>query len=244
MADDSPLACFQVALKEYLNSPNFSDVTIRCEGEDFKAHRLVLCAQSKWFFKACNGDWKEATERVIDLPDDKLPVVEAMLDFFYRFDYQATSSPMIFNAKVYSIADKYDIPTLKSHALGKFRKSVETCWGMDDFPLAIREVYSSTLDNDRGLRDLVVKAACEHADALSKEPEFRTALEEASSFAADVVLSMAKGRPKQTTPRTNTYDCPNCGNSWQAILPSGISCYCPNCGNSRSNWDSYITARA
>lgn len=51
---------------------------------------------------------------------------------------------MIFNARVYGIADKYDVPALKSQAKEKFEKVVETCWDMDDFPHAIAEVYSST----------------------------------------------------------------------------------------------------
>ena len=154
---------------------------------------------------------QEAAEGVIELPDDDLPVVEAMLNFLYHFDYQASISPMIFNAKVYSIADKYDIPTLKSQAVEKSRKSVETCWSMDDFPHAIREIYSSTPGNDRGLRDLVVKIACEHMETLSKQPDFRILLEEACGFAADVVLFMAKHRFKHT----KTYECPNCLNSWE-----------------------------
>jgi speckle-type POZ protein len=43
-----------------------------------------------------------------------------MLHFMYLFDYnasgsdQAPASPIIFNVKVYSIVDKYDVPMLKS----------------------------------------------------------------------------------------------------------------------------------
>jgi speckle-type POZ protein len=56
-----------------------------------------------------------------------------MLHFMYLFDYdasgsdQAPVSPMIFNVKVYSIADKYDVPMLKSQAREKFEKVVKTC---------------------------------------------------------------------------------------------------------------------
>ena len=41
-----------------------------------------------------------------------------MLNFMYRFDYDADNSdqdsvsPMIFHVKVYNIADKYDVPML------------------------------------------------------------------------------------------------------------------------------------
>ena len=67
-----------------------------------------------------------------------------MLNFMYRFDYdaggidQALVSPMIFNVKVYSIADKYDVQMLKSQAKEKFKKVVKTCWNMDDFLYPMR----------------------------------------------------------------------------------------------------------
>ncbi|KAF2106549.1 hypothetical protein BDV96DRAFT_590806 [Lophiotrema nucula] len=56
-----------------------------------------------------------------------------MLQFLYTFDYDSSgraensSSPMVFNVKVYSIADKYDIPALKSQAKHKFETTVGTC---------------------------------------------------------------------------------------------------------------------
>lgn len=162
-----------------------------------------------------------------------------MLNFLYHFDYQASTSPMIFNAKVYSIADKYNIPTLKSQAIEKSRKSVETCWSMDDFPHAIREIYSSTPGNDRGLRDLVVKIACEHMETLSERPEFRILLEEACGFAADVVLFMAKDRFEHI----KTHKCPHCLNSWEGVAPSGTNYYCLHCGNCRSDWEAYVVHR-
>jgi len=193
------------------------------------------------FHLVCNINKRdqEAAEGTIELPDDDLPIVEAMLNFLYHFDYQASTSPMIFNAKVYGIADKYNIPTLKSKAIEKSRKSVETCWSMDDFPHAIREIYSSTPGNDRGLRDLVVKIACEHMETLSEQPEFRILLEEAYGFAADVVLFMARG----SFERIKTHKCPNCGKTWEGVAPSGPNYYCLRCGSYRSDWEAHVVHR-
>ena len=116
---------------------------------------------------------------------------------------------------------------------------------MDDFPHAIREIYSSTPGNDRGLRDLVVKTACEHMETLSEQPEFRILLEEACSFAADVVLFMAKDRfeAKVRAPNTKKYNCPSCRNTWEGVAPSGINHYCMRCGHCRSDWESFIVHR-
>lgn len=121
-----------------------------------------------------------------------------MLHFMYAFDYDGSGndhervSPMVFNAEVYSIADKYGILILKVRAKEKFDKAVNTCWDMDDFAHAITEVYSSTPSMDRGLRDAVTKVAHKHISTLLKEDDFLGVLEEIGGFAADVTQLMAQ----------------------------------------------------
>ena len=41
--------------KRLYNSKNFADVTIICQGVEFKAHKVVLCAQSEVFQKMLGG---------------------------------------------------------------------------------------------------------------------------------------------------------------------------------------------
>lgn len=165
-----------------------------------------------------------------------------MLHFMYRFDYDASgndqgrASPTVFNVRVYSIADKYDVPGLKSYAKRKFEKAVETCWDMDDFPHAITEIYSSTPAPDRGLRDLVIEVACKHIDALLEKQVFQDVLEEAVGFAAGVTQAMAK----EADSALKKYRCPNCSKIWQAVLSSGNTYYCIRCGSSRSNWEPLV----
>jgi speckle-type POZ protein len=170
--------------------------------------------------------------------------VEAMLRFMYTFDYDASSnaksgsSPMVFNAKVYSIADKYEVLSLKSYAKQKFETTVETCWDMDDFPYAIAEVYNSTPSVDQGLRKVVVDAACKHIDQLLSKQGFRDVLEGTEGFASDVARTLSKSQKQSKTP---SYRCPSCQKQWEAVLPSaGESYYCIYCGSRRSNWTSYI----
>lgn len=124
-----------------------------------------------------------------------------MLRFMYAFDYDGSGndqervSPMIFNAEVYSIADKYDVQALKIRAKEKFDKAVWTCWDMDDFPRAITEVYSSTPSTDKGLRDALVEIAFQNINALLKKPDFQDVLEDTAGFAAGLttVLAQRKG---------------------------------------------------
>lgn len=142
---------------------------------------------------------------MIELKEDDVQVVEAMLHFLYRCDYDSSGndqrpvSPMLFNIKVYTAADKYDIPPLKSCARKKFDKVVDTCWDMDDFAHAITLIYSSTPPTDRGLRDIVVDVAHEHLKELLKKDKFFRVLEETPGFAADIIHLMVPEEPSKKT---------------------------------------------
>lgn len=135
-----------------------------------------------------------------ELEGDEVFVAEAMFNFMYRFDYEAGGSdqspvsPLIYNVKVYSFADKDDVPMLKSLARGKLEKAVKTCWNMDDLPHAITEIYSSTPGTDRGLREL----------------EKQNVLEETVDFAADVSRCMASREASKE------YGCCDCLLCYQA----------------------------
>ncbi|KAK4236991.1 hypothetical protein C8A03DRAFT_35067 [Achaetomium macrosporum] len=126
------------------------------------------------------GDWKENTARLIELEEADDSVVEAMLRFMYYFDYNNIHgvSTRIFNAQVYSFADKYMIPALKDLAEKEFQAAITTGWAMDDFPLAAAEVYNSTPEDDRGLRDLAGEVAGESIKRLLQDEQFRNLLRE------------------------------------------------------------------
>ena len=79
--------------------------------------------------------FEEAGSGRVELKEDRVEAVERMITYFYTFDYEdsvrirplpeiedpkpATTAEI--NAHVYAVADKYDVPALKSLALEKFR---------------------------------------------------------------------------------------------------------------------------
>ena len=88
------------------------------------------------------------------------------------------------NSQMYSVADKYDIASLKDKAARKFDTVRETTTAslVDDIMEAIPHIYSSTLDRDRGLRERAFKIVhCNYreferhpglGDLTAKAPEF------------------------------------------------------------------------
>ncbi|RKK88790.1 hypothetical protein BFJ68_g16855 [Fusarium oxysporum] len=72
------------------------------------------------------------------------------------------------HAKVYALGEKYGIEDLKGLALDKFHAEAEHHWQSDDFLHAIQEVYKSTIEEDRPLRDIVVEVIDAHPELLDQ----------------------------------------------------------------------------
>ncbi|KAM4054483.1 BTB/POZ domain-containing protein [Hirsutella rhossiliensis] len=87
-AEASPLDGVYHSLKTLLLDHKYADLVIRCGGQDFKAHRAIVCPQSSFFAKACDNGFKEAETGVIDLPDDEPEIVTHFLQFLYTGNYQ------------------------------------------------------------------------------------------------------------------------------------------------------------
>ena len=92
----------------------FCDVVLEvCNGEDlarFKAHRIVLCAASPFFYSALNNDMKESKEGLIRLEDTSKVAIEELLDYLYTGHVYVTEHNAFDLLKV---ADFLVIPSLK-----------------------------------------------------------------------------------------------------------------------------------
>jgi hypothetical protein len=77
-------------------------------------------------------------------------------------DYETDESNLLTHTRIYALAEKYDIPALKTLAKSKFEMAMACYYDSPEFADAIEEVYSSTIDSDRGLRDVVIQAFRNH----------------------------------------------------------------------------------
>jgi speckle-type POZ protein len=161
-----------------------------------------------------------------------------MLCFLYSFNYTNTygTSSMIYDAQVYQIAEKYDIPALKAYSKEKFATAIDAGWSMDDFPLAISVVYDSTPAEDRGLRDLAVATAQKNINTLLGKDGFGELLRKTADFSADLIPFLC-GR---LCDNVKVYKCPafGCGHKFQGEYTKGAY-YCPKCSSCLSDWSSH-----
>jgi hypothetical protein len=150
------------------------------------------------------------------LNDDDPRAIEAMIHFMYGIDYDSSGnelsrvSPMIFNVRLYQVADKYFVPQLKKRAKEKFGQIARTCWQMDDFPVAITEAYQYTRKDDRDLRELLVQISQDHVVELMKSERFCSVLEETVGFAADLVISLSREKGSK---KDHKQHCSRCSNN-------------------------------
>jgi hypothetical protein len=81
--------------------------------------------------------------------------------------------------------NRYAITGLKSLARAKFAAQVAHHYDSPEFADALFEVYDTTVDTDRGLRDIVIQAFREHPE-LAQSKEVEPAIKETPGLAVEL----------------------------------------------------------
>ncbi|KAH6610059.1 hypothetical protein Trco_000079 [Trichoderma cornu-damae] len=89
------MAAFQAGIdfRQLMRSGQFSDLTLVCQGQEFKIHKLVACPQSPVFAAAVKGEFKyqEAKTGVIQIELFDAETVRRMVEFLYTGNYDSIS---------------------------------------------------------------------------------------------------------------------------------------------------------
>jgi hypothetical protein len=116
-----------------------------------------------------------------------------MIDFLYCLDYhdhrqdETEESALMVNAKVYIMADKYDIQPLKVWAVTKYQEVLRTVWNSNSFAESARLIFDNTPESDLMLREVIIRNAIDHAQALFDRGEFVELLRSDGDFATEVL---------------------------------------------------------
>jgi hypothetical protein len=104
--------------------------------------------------------------------------------------------PLSFHILMYSLADRLFIHGLKALSKQNVERELVRRLDANSFPQAIIEIYNSTPESDRGLRDLVVKITMDHLTALrssegSKAAAFQNnLLKSVPQFSYDLLVAI------------------------------------------------------
>jgi len=91
---------------------------------------------------------------------------------------------------MYEIADKYDVVGLKELVLEKFKRACVSFWNDDTFSVAAHYAFSTTMESDKGLRDIVSATISKHKELLHKS-EIQALMTEFNTLALSVLMKMA-----------------------------------------------------
>ncbi|CAD6591088.1 MAG: hypothetical protein ASARMPREDX12_004920 [Alectoria sarmentosa] len=138
---------------------------------------------------------------VYDLSEDPVPTTH---DNELR---QLSSLQLVCNASMYGMGDKYGILGLKGIASEKFAATFKlpewhaewTCSevSIGSLATAIKCIYDSTPESDKGLRDQILKYAKLHLKRLLTLEDFKAVLAEVSEFSYQLLVQEAEGRQSE-----------------------------------------------
>ena len=176
-------------------------------------HRVVLCTWSSFFKNACKNGFKvchhritsrkknipltsvkEGASKTIDLKEDDPDIIGKMICFCYNHDYDGLvltldgeNGSLMIHAKMYSIADKYDISLLKDLAKNKFKEDIQGQLRPERLVTLIETVYENTVPSDRGLRDCLTSVLKRYKNELRKDAAFMDLVRSGGDLAVDVI---------------------------------------------------------
>jgi hypothetical protein len=100
------------------------------------------------------------------------------------------ASQLMLHAQMYEIADKYDVTGLKELAREKFLRACAKYWNDDHFAPAAHHAFTSTSEDDYGLKKVVSSTISQHM-ALLKKPEVEALLTEFNGLALGLLKARA-----------------------------------------------------
>ncbi|KAF1982563.1 hypothetical protein K402DRAFT_193801 [Aulographum hederae CBS 113979] len=167
-----PIRAAGKKMNPYFDKADFSDATVKYGDVSLPVHRVILCGGSGFFKKAFSGGFAEAQSCEVTLHDDEPILVRTMIIFLYSFvmnvglaakilkTYERPEGIAPLMARLYGIADKYDVPRLKIASAEVFKHEITkiTSATNTQIPLSIEAVYTTTPSSDRVLREILVKA--------------------------------------------------------------------------------------
>lgn len=153
---------------------------------------------------------QEASTKTMTLVQEDPAIISLMIDYLYThsykdkddedddWDFSDTLKPQDDEKKeeparvptclkLYAVADKYMIPSLKSAARDRFAAWAIENWSTPSFLLAVREIYENETGNYVELREVAVRPMVARADDLFMKEEFVNLLKDFGELSTELL---------------------------------------------------------
>jgi hypothetical protein len=158
-------------------------------------------------------------------PTKRAPLSEAGPDQDYH---------IAMHARMYALGAKYGIDSLKNVSLNKFSQAVSAAWSHKNFVKAVEIVFTTTPDEDKGLRDIAVQMIKQKDSVLFTRKDMRECIRGIEGLAFDLLMhehALAGDEHKAECESCGCafeYTCDNCGEPCRC----NCSSICELCGDS------------
>ncbi len=98
---------------------------------------------------------------------------------------------LLTHSKMYEISDKYNVEGLKDLAKEKFNRACKHFWNSPSFAVAANDALSTTIEDDMGLRDIVIASICDHIELVS-DPAISVLLTQFNGIALGILQAKVK----------------------------------------------------
>ncbi|KAF2452022.1 hypothetical protein P171DRAFT_16702 [Karstenula rhodostoma CBS 690.94] len=191
------------------NNPAFSNVKIKLHYNgsvhEYHAHTMILASGSRFFLNAFTGQFKEASENVIELHDDVPEHFEIVLKFLYthRYDKDAIvkladnnqDKRVLTPIGVHVIADKYDIELLSECMADDVGAILPTYTQWSTYKAVIQGFYGGCSRARSPVGTIIARTLIEHSTNFVGVAECKDLMQQFPCFGADIALEM-HGRSK------------------------------------------------
>ncbi|KAL9090552.1 MAG: hypothetical protein Q9165_005313 [Trypethelium subeluteriae] len=200
----------QKTFLDYLKSPIVELTIGQGDGATTLTAHQSLLTQSPYFREACSKFSDSAGRRVIDLPSEDLDAMGCFLEYLYTHEYfprligpansatstlepdpqfdipDSTGNAILRHARVYTLASRFGLPSLRSLAHAKIHRTESTAKGEIAYA---RYVYKETDTADATIRKPVAAFWANRSYVLrhEAEEEFRRMCLEYPQFGFDVL---------------------------------------------------------
>lgn len=148
-------------------SGNISDVVLKVEDQEFKAHRCVLAARSPVFLAMMTHETKEKISGVVDIPDVEPSIFSDFLNYLYTGSVENLTLENV--GKLHSMADKYQVNDLKEICLDHMMMNVSIDKFCDVLTLSL-------MHDEKNLKDASIKFFAKNSLDIIKTSKWQTFL--------------------------------------------------------------------
>jgi hypothetical protein len=137
------------------------------------------------------------------------------------------------HARMYALGSKYGINSLKVVSRDKFSQAISSVWCHRNFVKAVEIVFSTTPDEDKGLRDIAVRMIKQKESALFARKDMRECIRCIEGLAFNLLMHDHMVEEDENTVAcescgcSHVYDCENCGERCRCHCRS----FCESCGH-------------